>query len=46
MKITTLILTASCLLPVTSIMAAINPKPEMKTVLDEMKKMPASQSSH
>ncbi|MBA2404963.1 MAG: alpha/beta hydrolase [Bdellovibrionales bacterium] len=38
MKITTLILTASCLLPVTSVMAAINPKPEMKTVLDEMKK--------
>ena len=38
MNIAKLILTLSCALPLASLIAASNPKPEMKTVLDEMKK--------
>lgn len=40
MNFAKLILTLSCALPLASVMASINPKPEMETVLDVMKKDP------
>lgn len=40
MKLNHLFLTLACLMPVSAVMAAATPKPEMKTVIDEMKKAP------